>query len=229
MATPVVLVHGWGGSFEHTWRRTGFSALLADAGRTVIGVDLLGHGTAPRPHEPGAYLDLGARVLDHLPDEPVDAVGFSLGAIVLLRLVAAQPHRFRRIVVAGVGRNVLEAADEAVQRRIIAGVEGTAEPDDAVAQLFGRYARSNDNDPAALAALLRRPSSEPMTPQQLGGITCPVLVVIGDRDFAGPADTLLAALQSGRLVTLRNTDHFATTESFGFVDAALEFLDAIPT
>ena len=27
--------------------------------------------------------------------------------------------------------------------------------------------------------------------------------------------------------TLRNVDHFATTESFGFFDAALEFLDAI--
>jgi hypothetical protein len=27
---------------------------------------------------------------------------------------------------------------------------------------------------------------------------------------------------------LRNVDHFATPESFGFIDATLEFLDAIP-
>ena len=49
---PVVLVHGWGGSFRTTWRQSGFTELLADAGRTVIGVDLLGHGAAPKPHDP---------------------------------------------------------------------------------------------------------------------------------------------------------------------------------
>ena len=41
---PVVLVHGWGGSFESTWRSSGFADLLEDSGRDVIGVDLLGHG-----------------------------------------------------------------------------------------------------------------------------------------------------------------------------------------
>ena len=68
---PVVLVHGWGGSFESTWQRSGFTELLADAGREVIGVDLLGHGNAPKPHDPEAYDDLTARVVDVLPDEPV--------------------------------------------------------------------------------------------------------------------------------------------------------------
>ena len=44
MPSPVLLVHGWGSSFERTWVATGVSALLEDAGREVIGVDLLGHG-----------------------------------------------------------------------------------------------------------------------------------------------------------------------------------------
>ena len=60
-------------------------------------------------------------------------------------------------------------------------------------------------------------------------MTCPVLVVIGDRDFAGPADQLVDALPDARGVTLRNVDHFATPESFGFIDAVLEFLDAVPS
>ena len=59
--TPVMCVHGWGGSFTDTWERNGFTALLADAGREVIGVDLLGHGQAPKPHEPEAYADLTTR------------------------------------------------------------------------------------------------------------------------------------------------------------------------
>lgn len=225
--TPVVLVHGWGGSFDATWRRSGFTELLADAGRPVIGVDLLGHGAAPKPHDPAAYADLTARVLDALPDEPVDAVGFSLGAMTLLRLAIDHPGRLRRLVVSGVGRNLFERDDERTAA-IVAGVEGTGDPDDNIGRLFGQYARAEDNDPAALAAVLRRPGAEPFTTDELATLSCPVLVVIGDRDFAGPADPLVDALPDARGVVLRNVDHFATPEAFGFIDATLEFLGAVP-
>ena len=226
-AAPVLLVHGWGGSFDATWRRSGFTELLADAGRPVIGVDLLGHGEAPKPHDPAAYADLTARLVDVLPDEPVDAVGFSLGALTLLRLAARGPERFGRIVVAGIGRNVFER-DEEHRARILAGVEGTAPDDDNVARLFGQYAAQPGNDRVALAALLRRDDEGPLIESELAAVKNPVLVVIGDRDFAGPADGLVAALPDARQITLRNVDHFATPESFGFIDAALEFLGAVP-
>ncbi|HEX6657782.1 MAG TPA: alpha/beta fold hydrolase, partial [Ilumatobacter sp.] len=121
-APPVVLVHGWGGSFATTWRRSGFTDLLADAGREVIGVDLLGHGTAPKPHDPEAYSDLTERVIAALPDRPVDAIGFSLGAHTLLRTAIADPGRFRRLVLAGIGRNVFERDDEKT-RRIVAAID----------------------------------------------------------------------------------------------------------
>ena len=49
---PVVLVHGLASSFEHGWRTPGWIDLLADAERTVIPVDILGHGTAAAPHDP---------------------------------------------------------------------------------------------------------------------------------------------------------------------------------
>ena len=224
---PVLLVHGWGGSFEATWRRSGFTELLADVRRPVIGVDLLGHGEAPKPHDPDAYADLTLRIEEALPSEPVDAVAFSLGAITTLRLAARSPERFRRIVVAGIGRNVFERDDEQ-RRRILAGVEGHADPDDNVARLFRQYATQPGNDAVALAAVLRRADS-PLDAAALASVTCPVLVVIGDRDFAGPADQLVEALPDAKLVTLRNVDHFATPESFGFIDATLEFLGALPT
>ena len=82
--TSVVLVHGLGSSFEHGWRAPGWIDLLGDAGRPVIPVDILGHGGAEAPHEPAAYADLEQSVIAALPDEPVDAIGFSLGAQLLL-------------------------------------------------------------------------------------------------------------------------------------------------
>ena len=103
---PVVLVHGLGSSFEHGWRAAGWIDLIGDAGRAVVPVDILGHGTAARPHDPAAYTDLEQSVGAALPDVPVDAIGFSLGAQLLLRLAASDPSRFRRLVVIGAGANV---------------------------------------------------------------------------------------------------------------------------
>jgi len=228
---PIVLVHGWGGSFATTWERSGFTALLADADRPVIGVDLLGHGAAPKPHDPDAYADLGGRIvaaIDAEADGPVDAVGFSLGALTLLRLAVAEPGRFRRLVLAGIGRNVFEHDPEQTAR-IVAAIENGGESDDNRARLFAQYAAQPGNDPVALAAIMRRASTARMSEADLASVTCPVLIAVGDQDFVLPADRLVDALPNARLVSLRRTDHFATPESFDFIDATLEFLDAVPS
>ena len=229
----VMLVHGWGGSFEATWQRNGFSTLLEEGGKQVIGVDLLGHGTAPKPHDPEAYADLTGRVVDALPDDgsPVAAIGFSLGALTLLRAAGARPDRFERLVLAGIGRNVFER-DHSGSQAISAGLDALlagAEPSDLgqVPRLFAQYAQQPGNDLEALAAIMRRPPGTELTEELLGSITCPVLVVVGENDFVHPADQLVAALPDARALTLPRTDHFATTDSFGFFDAALEFVGAI--
>jgi pimeloyl-ACP methyl ester carboxylesterase len=226
MAPPVLLVHGWGGSFESTWQDNGFTELLRDAGRTVIGVDLLGHGTAPKPQDPQSYDDLTARVIESLPDTPVDAIGFSLGAITLLQIAVVQPHRFNRLVLAGIGRSLFDP-DETRTHRIVAALEGHGDPEDNLARKFVQYASQPGNDIVALTAVMKRPRPR-LRPDMLATATCPTLVVIGDRDFAGPGQPLVDALPDASLRTLPNVDHFATPEAFGFIDAALEFLDAIP-
>lgn len=222
-----MLVHGWGGSFTTTWERSGFTALLADAERHVIGVDLLGHGDAPKPHDPEAYADLTERIVESLPEGPVDAVGFSLGALTLLRAAIDDPTRFRRLVLAGIGRNVFERDDEATAR-IVEAIESGGDTDDNRARLFAQYAHTLGNDPVALAAIMKRDSNERLAAADLASLTMPVLVAVGDQDFVLPADELVDALPDANLAMLRRTDHFATPESFDFIDATLEFLDAVP-
>lgn len=229
----VMLVHGWGGSFEATWQRNGFTALLEDGGKNVIGVDMLGHGEAPKPHDPEAYADLTERVLDALPSngEPVAAIGFSLGAMTLMRAAIANPERFERLVLAGIGRNIFDRDHTGAQRisegldALIAGADPASL--DQTARLFAQYAQQPGNDLEALAAVMRRPVGTEITHETLAAVTCPVLVVIGADDFAAPGDGLAEAFPDGRCVTLPKTDHFATTESFGFFDAALEFVGAL--
>ena len=104
-------MHGLGSSFEHGWRAPGWADLIADAGRKVIPVDLLGHGTAEAPHDPGEYAHLESSIERALPGERVDAIGFSLGAQLLLRVAGRTPERFGRLVVIGVGANLLRDGD----------------------------------------------------------------------------------------------------------------------
>ncbi|HEX5365640.1 MAG TPA: alpha/beta fold hydrolase [Acidimicrobiales bacterium] len=222
---PVLLVHGFATSAGRTWGDNGWVDLLHDAGREVIAPDLLGHGDAPKPHEPAAYAALEDDVAAHLPDRPVDAVGFSLGARVLLTLAARAPERFGRVVVAGVGANLFRTDDES--SLVAAAVEGTAPSDDPVVQYFAGLARQPGTDPQALAACIRSPRP-PLDAAVLARVSSPVLVVLGDRDFAGPADPLVEALPDARFQPLRGVDHFATPKDLRFIDAALGFLDALP-
>ena len=221
---PVLLVHGFASSFALNWQESGLSYLLEDAGREVIAVDLLGHGSAPKPHDPAEYKDLGARVVDVLPDVPVDAVGFSMGARTLIEVVAAQPERFDKVVLAGVGENLFASGDkEQVAHAIETGDGGPG----GIAALFVSFAAGSGNDPKALAACMRR-TEPPITEDQLARITNETLVVIGDKDFCGPADRLTSLLPNAKLHVLRNVEHFATPKDFGFIDSTLEFLGAIP-
>jgi pimeloyl-ACP methyl ester carboxylesterase len=222
---PVVMIHGWGGSFERTWVRPGVSLLVEEEGRPVIGVDLLGHGDAPKPHDPAAYADMTPRILDALPEGPVDAMGFSLGAITLLQTVVRHPERFGKVVLAGIG-NLIFDGGSGMSEKVAEALESGDPSEGSVKALVG-YANDPGNDTKALAAVMRRPMPpDPITKERCAAVTSQVLVCIGDADFAYPADELAAAFPHGELKVLKRCDHFATPEDFGFIDAVLRFLSA---
>lgn len=223
---PVVLVHGLGGSSERTWRGEGWFDLLDEAGRTVIGIDLLGHGSADKPTDATAYDQLEEIALASFPDEPVDAVGFSMGARVLLHLASAHPDRFKRLVTGGVADGLLKPDPER-GRAIRNAVAGEAAADDPIATYFGNLTDADDIEQDALVAFLdsHRP---PITAETLAAITCPTLVVVGDQDFAGAGEPLAAVIPGATSLTLPGVDHFGTPKQFSFIDAALEFIDARP-
>jgi pimeloyl-ACP methyl ester carboxylesterase len=219
--SELVLLHGFGSSFDHNWQQTGWVDILADFGVTVPVIDLPGHGSSPPLTDPADYADVDEVVRSGLPaDGTVAAVGFSAGAELLLRLAVAEPERFDRIVLLGLGDNAFESGDPAA---LVTALESSGEPEDVRARTFHRLARSAGNEPRALSAFLRRPR-QPLTEEELSRLHFPILVVLGDQDWVGPADRLMAALPSASLVTLAGVDHFATPSDFGAIDATMKFL-----
>ncbi|MCC6226278.1 MAG: alpha/beta fold hydrolase [Microthrixaceae bacterium] len=218
---PVVLVHGLATSAERTWVETGFTELLADEGRRVSLVDLPGHGASPLLAS-GEWDRLDDWLSAQLPDGPIDAVGFSMGARLLLTLAGSEPSRFRRLVVAGVGANLFHSQDRSP---LSASLEAGEDPEDnPILRHFHELTRASGTEPAAVQAILdaRLRPLEPL----MGSITAEVLVVLGETDFVGPADPLVERLPAGsRLETLGGVDHFATPKSIGFIDASLRFLN----
>jgi len=217
------MIHGWAGSFKRTWQEPGIESLLKESGRTVVGIDLLGHGLAEKPHDPAAYSDLSLPIRNAANDQVVDAVGFSLGAIALLHAATLNPHMFRKLMLVGIGDNIFEPHNPDDSEVIISGIDGTAEVGNTLARQFGNYARQSGNDPDALRAMLQRPRGATFTRDNALAITAEVYLIVGDRDFVLPADELATAFQNSKFKLLKNCDHFASTENFSFIDAMLDF------
>jgi pimeloyl-ACP methyl ester carboxylesterase len=218
--SSLVLLHGFASSFEHNWRQSGWVDILADFGCAAPEIDLPGHGSSARPTDPQAYADVESDVFGSLPPQrPIGAVGFSAGADLLLRLAIGHPGHFERIALLGLGDNAFEEGDPGL---IVEALVGDDEPENVQARLFRRLASTTGNDPQALSAFLRRPR-RPLREADLSEVSCPVLVVLGDRDMVGSADRLVGALPSASLVTLPGVDHFSTPSDFGAIDTTLKF------
>lgn len=93
--TPLVLVHGVGLD-RHMW-----AAFAAALGSPTITYDMLGLGDAPKPAGPytlSMYAEQLADVVREAPSQPVDVIGFSMGALVAQRFAIDHPSLVRRLV-----------------------------------------------------------------------------------------------------------------------------------
>ncbi len=103
---PVILIHGLHSSADINWRITGVFSDLAEDHR-VIAIDLPGHGRSDRPEKEEAYgLQLIKDVvllLDHLKIEKAHVVGYSVGGMVAMKMVASHPERVLSATIGGMG------------------------------------------------------------------------------------------------------------------------------
>jgi pimeloyl-ACP methyl ester carboxylesterase len=219
---PVVFLHGLGSSRED-WRA---QVAALSARFRCVAMDLRGHGETGRRRGPVTMAQLAedaAALVRTLELGPVHVVGVSLGGRIAFQLAVDDPEIVRSLTIVNSGPEVVprRPAEWAalygrlfltwcmgpawLGRRIAKRVFPRAEQEPLRRGLERRLAA---NDRRAYLATTRAIVGWSVA-DRLGEITCPVLVVSGDRDYT-PVERKAAYAQRlprSRLVVIEDSGH----------------------
>ena len=239
-ARPVLLLHGFGSSSQLNWHHSGWIAALIAAGRTVITVDLPGHGRSAAPADLDAYrpsriradllqLLMDAGTLPLAADNPgsgVDVVGYSLGSRLAWEFGATQADLVHRMVLGGPGSgDPLADFDLPAARAALAGTGSPADiADESTAELLRMAQLVPDNNLAALLSMVEAVKEEPFVPADAVP-AMPLLLVAGELDTMAAGAPELAGLSAeAELLLLPGRTHANAVTSRAFKQAAVAFL-----
>lgn len=226
---PVLLIHGFASNARVNWVDTGWVTFLTSGGYRVIALDNRGHGQSAklyRPEDYGAPLmaEDARRLLDHLTIPRADVMGYSMGARISAFLALNHPARVRSLIFAGLGINMVRgmAGTGPIAHALeAASIDDVTNP---TARTFRAFADQTKSDLRALAACIRA-SREPITPEALAGIACPVLVAVGTRDVIGGSAAELAALIPGaEALDIADRDHMKAVGDRSYKKGTIAFL-----
>lgn len=199
---PVILLHGLFSSAHMNWIKWGHADRLAVAGFAAIMPDFRVHGASEAPQDPARYppgvlvRDIAA-LIDHLglAEGEYDLCGFSLGARTAVHGCATGVFSPRKLVLAGMGVSGLADWQRRAGffTRVIDEFDTITRDDPA--WLSRQFLKSQGVDRVAARLLLG--TFEDLDLAGLANITCPVLVICGDKDQDnGPARDLADLLPS---------------------------------
>jgi pimeloyl-ACP methyl ester carboxylesterase len=221
---PILLVNGIGSNFDAQWRRTGLVEKLQAAGRTVIGVDLPGHG--------GSRDSVGRDAADLVADEAskhgsVDAIGFSAGGWAVLLAASERPALFNRVAALGVADMVLMngVASDSMFKPVIDALRSGQPSENPIVSVVTHITADSGNDPKGVAGFLES-SKRLIDVPGLGAIQAQVLVVEGGSDMAGPSSVVASSIPNAERVIVPGVDHFELPASEECIAAVESFVTA---
>lgn len=207
---PLVLIHGFSGSGV-IW--TEWAASLTERYRVVV-PDLRGHGRSTGTletiyHE--RFAEDVVALLDHLGIDRAHFVGHSSGGMTLLFVGTRHLARARTMTLISATLHFDQYARRHMTR--VSTDEAWTPERIALAQL--RHGETHGADHwrvlrEAFRHFIRDPNELPFLPDDLRAITCPVLVLHGDRDEFFPVHvpmTMYQALPAAELCILPATAH----------------------
>jgi pimeloyl-ACP methyl ester carboxylesterase len=183
---PLLLLHGGLGSID----MFGPVMPILAKGRTVIAVDLQGHGRTALGDRPLSMEALGddmAALVKALGHSQIDVMGYSFGGAIAFRMAVQHPQAVRRLVIAsicfardGFYPEILEA-----QSHVGAGMAEMMKPTP-MYQSYAAIAPKVEDFPRlldAMGALMAKPYD---WSEDVKALKMPVMLVYGDSDMFRP-------------------------------------------
>ena len=219
---PLLLVHGLGSSIQD-WE---YQLPHLQQQRRVLAVDLRGHGRSGKPRERysmAAFAADVAALIEHLGLPPVHLVGISMGGMVGFQLGVDRPELLRSLCIVNSAPEVkaksladwwMLAKRWSLSRllslqTIGKGLGRLLFPLPEQAELRAKVEqRWPQNDKRAYLASLDAIIGWGVR-EHLAAITCPTLVISGDRDYTPVAakQAYVAELPNARLVVIERSRH----------------------
>lgn len=191
---PAVLLHNGGGGDGQMWELAGYPAALADY--QIVLLDHRGHGGSSKPaelaaHRMAEYVNDVIAVVDAAGLQRCALVGYSAGAQVALATAAAYPARIT--AVAGIGAVGGPEEDSSAGIDAAASVRASGmraamaaynaqEPQPAPRWMLDNLAATPTE---MFALLLEAWASEPTAWADMPNVSCPALIICGEREEPG--------------------------------------------
>ncbi|TPM02027.1 alpha/beta hydrolase [Mesorhizobium sp. B2-3-10] len=238
---PLLLLHGGLGSTDM------FAPILPKLAenRTVIGVDLQGHGRTAlgdRPFSLQAIGDDMAGIVKTLGYDKVDVMGYSLGGGVAFRMAVQHPEAVRRLVLVSTGYAADGFYDEMrPQQAQVSAAAATYMKDTPMYKSYVAVAPHPEDFPKLLDALGNFMRQNYDFSADVPKLKMPVMLAYGDSDMYKPeheikfyqmlggglkdAGWMRENLSRNRLAILPNRTHYDVFFAPELTAAALPFLD----
>lgn len=221
---PVLLIHG-GLETADTW---GNQVTQLAKTREVIVADSRGHGRSTRSEKPFGYglmADDYLGLLDHLMIDKVALVGWSDGAIIGLDIAMRHPERLTKLWAYGANFNIGGLIPDFDKDPVFSQETANA------GERYRRVSPTPDQYEALGKQISEMWNSQPdYTPEQLGRITTPTMIVDGEHDEAikrAHTEELSRLVPNARLLIMPGVSHFGhlqnpqlyNTYLIGFLDS----------
>jgi pimeloyl-ACP methyl ester carboxylesterase len=191
--TPVILIHGAGGSAVGNWFNNGLVTKLAKTNR-VIGIDMRGHALS-EAGPAGSRVKMPDDVLEFMRQQKIEKAhigGYSMGGGVTLSLLARHPEKFITAHFGGSGVTETEEWRDKVPADLTGEAADEQKARDSYNRIQAERGREVGNNAAAMrrtrsgdnaAAPAQRPTAPARPPVDLSNARhIPVLAVNGDHD-----------------------------------------------